>query len=276
MDLLVLESANDEPVVKGTVKGLATVSTVSSRAHTPQESRLGRTISNQNSSGGPGTLVHKNTDSSITSIGTGGVNKGTVTTTVLDSPNEKILYPFRIKHLGKSDIYILYAPSSQNRHDWCEKIVDAKTRHAASLFAQNAEPFRLRVMADTAFAYDGLSGVPKSAVIQGTPLDRAIREVEKAFDGQKANPVCRAQVNCATAFNQPYGKKMVAVGTDYGVYISEYNNPRGWTRVSRYPPNFDRGLLANQVKRQFQVHVLLKSPSLKNSLCFSSYPTDLS
>ena len=275
MDLLVLESANDEPVVKGTVKGLATVSTVSSRAHTPQESRLGRTISNQNSSGGPGTLVHKNTDSSITSIGPGGINKGTVTTTVLDSPNEKILYPFRIKHLGKSDIYILYAPSSQNRKDWCEKIVDAKTRHADSLFAQNAEPFRLRVMADTAFAYDGLSGVPKSAVIRGTPLDRAIREVEKAFDGSTANPVCRAQVNCATTFNQPYGKKMVAVGTDYGVYISEYNNPRGWTRVGQYPSNPSVGLLTNPIERQSQVHALLKSPSSKSSLCFSSFPTDL-
>ena len=275
MDLLVLESSNDEPVIKSSVKGIAAVSTVTSRAHTPQESRLGRTISNQNSSGGPGTLVHKNTDSSISSVGTGGTNKGTITTTVLDSPNERIMYPFRIKHLGKTDTYVLYASTSQNRQDWCDKIVDAKTRHAASLFAQNAEPFRLRVMADTAFAYDGQSGIAKSAVIRGTPLDRAVREVEKAYDGLKANPVCRAQVNCATAFNQPYGKKLVAVGTDYGVYISDYNNPRGWTRVGQGPLNFHIGRLLTKCQRQFPVPVLLRSPSSKSSLYFCSYPTDL-
>jgi hypothetical protein len=31
----------------------------------------------------------------------------------------------------------------------------------------------------------------------------------------------------------PYpGKKMVAVGTDFGVFVSEADNPRGWTKVS--------------------------------------------
>ena len=233
MDLLVLESSNDEPVIKGTVKGISSVSAVT-RSQTPQDLKFARTSSTQSTTGGPGTLVHTNTSSSMISNGTTGGSRGIAPTTILDSPspNEKILYPFRVKHLGKTDIYVLYASTAQNRQDWCEKIVEAKTRHAASLFAQNAEPFRLRVMADTAFAYDGLSGSPKSTVIKGTPLDRAIREVEKQYDGAGPSPICRAQVNCATAFNQPYGKQMIAVGTDYGVYISEYNNPRGWARVS--------------------------------------------
>jgi len=31
----------------------------------------------------------------------------------------------------------------------------------------------------------------------------------------------------------PYpGKKMVSVGTDFGVFVSEADNPRGWTKVS--------------------------------------------
>ncbi|EHL03455.1 putative Rho1 guanine nucleotide exchange factor 3 [Glarea lozoyensis 74030] len=47
--------------------------------------------------------------------------------------------------------------------------------------------------------------------------------------GPRPGPVCRAQVNCATAFNC-FGKAMIAIGTDYGVYTSEANNPRGWTR----------------------------------------------
>ncbi|KAL0258151.1 Rho guanine nucleotide exchange factor [Diplodia seriata] len=169
MDLLVLESTNDDPVVKSSVKGVAT--------------------------------------------------------------DEKIMYPFRVKHLGK-EMYTLFAPSSQNRQDWCEKILEAKTKHAAALFAQNAEPFRLRVMADSAFAYEGGAVGSQSITIKGTPLDRAIDDVEKIFANTgRPSPICRARVNCATAFMQPYGKPMVAVGTDYGVYVSETANPRGWSRV---------------------------------------------
>lgn len=154
--------------------------------------------------------------------------------TVLDnSKEERVMFPFRIRHLGKSDVYTLYAPSATNRQDWCDKIIEAKTRHAASLFKQNAEPFRLRVIADTAFGYDAISVSSKSIVTKGTPLDRAVREVEDAFErtGPRPGPVCRAAVNCAVAFNQPFGNPMLAVGTDYGVFISEYSNARGWRRV---------------------------------------------
>ena len=233
MDLLVLESANDDPVVKN--KTIGSVSTVSSKSHTSQTPQINRTSSGPTATAGPGSLNHVNTTSSLASIGTTGSKQTLVTSTVIDQ-DERIMYPFRIKHLGQPEVYTLYAPTAQNRQDWREKILEAKTRHAASLFAQNAEPFRLCVMADTAFAYDAMSGGPKSIVIRGTPLDRAIREVERTFEGAgpRPGPVCRAAVNCATSFNQPYpGKQMVAVGTDYGVFISEYNNPRGWSRVSR-------------------------------------------
>lgn len=226
MDLLVLESVNDDPVVKSSVRGIGPVTTVTRPS-----------LANQNGSSAS-TLTHTATSNTLATVNTNGSGKTLVATTILDGPkDEKVMFPFRIKHLGKSDVYTLYAPTAQNRQDWCEKIVEAKTKHAASLFEQNAEPFRLRVVADTAFAYDAMSGGPKSIVITGTPLDRAIREVERKFDGQtRPGPVCRAQVNCATAFNQPYGNPMLAVGTDYGVYISNYSNPRGWTRVSLLPP----------------------------------------
>lgn len=225
MDLLVLESSNDDPVVKSSVKGVATVT---STARPDSRLRAG-----SNASPAPGTLSHVNTGSSMGStLTSGSAAKGMVVTTVLESPkDEKIMYPFRIKHLGK-EVYTLFAPSAQNRQDWCDKILEAKTKHAAALFAQNAEPFRLRVMADSAFAYEGGTGGSQSITIKGTPLDRAIDDVEKLFANTgRPSPICRARVNCATAFMQPYGKPMVAVGTDYGVYISETANPRGWTRV---------------------------------------------
>lgn len=234
MDLLVLESKDDPPVIKSTMKGLGTVTTITTRADTPQETRASR---QSMSSPGPGALVHTGTNSSMASTTTNASSRTITTPTVIDSAkDEKIMFPFRFKHLGREDVYTLYAPTHQNRSDWCNKIIEAKTRHAASLYKQGAEPFRLRVIADTAFAYDAMSGMGKTIVISGTPLDRAIREAEEKYKdtGPRPNPVCRAAVNCATAFNQPYGNPMVAVGTDYGVYITNYGNPRGWTRVSSY------------------------------------------
>ena len=146
---------------------------------------------------------------------------------------DKIMYPFRIKHLGKQEVYTLYAPNAQVRVDWCEAIMTAKERHAEQLHAQRSEPFKLRVLADTAFGFDGYGATQKRLYLRNTPLYRAVEESNNKYAGQgRPAPVCRAQVNCATVFNQPYGRLMCAIGTDYGVYISEYGNARGWMRVS--------------------------------------------
>ncbi|KAJ5756515.1 hypothetical protein N7533_006058 [Penicillium manginii] len=197
MDLLALESTNDDPVVKSSVRGVATV--------TPQGGA---------SPMGPSTSTN------------GG-------TTLLENKDDKILFPFKIKHLGKTGTYTLYAFSAQGRMDWCQKIIEAKTKHAAALFSQNAEPFRLRVLADTAFGYSDHGSGTKSITIKGTPLHRAIKEVEKKYEGTGTRPtaVCRTSVNCATVFQQPPGRQMCAVGTDYGVYMSDLSNPRGWYRA---------------------------------------------
>ena len=230
MDLLVLEAANDAAVVKSSVKGIGAVTTVVPRSQADNRmSRAQSTASGERM----GPLTHTNTN---LSVGSGSNSQSMVAITTLESNSskeEKIMYPFRVKHLGKTETYTLYAPSLQNRTDWCEAIIQAKTRHAESLFSQNAEPFKLRVLADTAFGYEGLTYPARRILIRGTPLDRAIQETEKRFEGLgRPAPVCRAQVNCATVFNQPYGRLMCAIGTDYGVYISEYQNSRGWVRVS--------------------------------------------
>lgn len=225
MDLLVLESEDDDPVVRSTMKGISTVNTVAGKVAAGGTGRVGN-------SPVPGALVHTNTSNSLGSTNTGSSGKTMVNANTIDSSkDEKILFPFRVKHLGK-ETYTLYASSAQNRAEWCDKLIIAKTRHAAALFAQNAEPFRLRVMADASFAYDSAMPSQRAITIKGTPLDRSVEEVEKLFvNVGRPVPICRARVNCATAFNQPYGKHMVAVGTDIGVYVSEFDNPRGWSKV---------------------------------------------
>jgi hypothetical protein len=198
------------------------VTTVARQAPSSSETRPRTSTASER----PNSLQHTNTGSSADT----GMSKISSSTNL--EADARSMYPFRIKHLGKSEVYTLYAPSAQNRQDWCDKIIVAKERHAASLFAQNAEPFRLRILADTAFAYDAATaGVAKNTIsIRGTPLDRAIREMEREYGGARLAPVCRATVNCATTFIC-YGKSMIAIGTDYGVFTSEIGNPRGWTRA---------------------------------------------
>jgi RhoGEF domain/Pleckstrin homology domain len=231
MDLIVLESSNDDPVVKGSVKSIGGISTMTGTPRGATDPRLGRTTSTMSGGSAPAVV----TTSSSSTKDSSSINKSMVTTTILESntKDDKIMYPFKVKHLGKAEVYTLYAPSQTNRTEWCESIVSAKTSHASALLRQNAEPFRLRVLADTAFSYDSQVGMYRRTVIKGTPLDRAIVEVEERYVGQnRPGPVCRATVNCATAFNHPPGRLMCAIGTDYGVYFSEYDNPRGWSRVS--------------------------------------------
>jgi len=218
MPLLFLESANDDAVSKqkGITAPLARTTTNVSGTG------LNKTVTN--GSERPG-LEHAATSSSATSGNR--LPPGTA------DPEGKILYPFKIKHLGH-EVYTLYASTPDRRQEWSSKIIEAKTRHAKALFSQNAEPFRLRVLADSSFAYDSVSGIGKQpgVHVRGTPLDRAIRELEQVYGpGRGPAPVCRAQVNCATGFHA-YGKSIIAIGTDYGVFISDASDPRGWQRVS--------------------------------------------
>lgn len=223
MGLLVLESTNDEPVVRSSVNKLGLGGPTPVKQTPAPGAR-------------PGQLAHNNTSLSTGSIGSAAGRA--IANSPSENSSDKIMYPFRIKHLGKAiktdeNTYTLYAPSAQNRQDWCEKIIIAQERHAASLHAQNAEPFRLRVVADTAFGYEVVSNSPKPIAIKNTPLDRAITEVENTFKSAGPRPpvVCRSAVNCATSFKWQFGGNMLAIGTDTGVYISEANNPRGWIKV---------------------------------------------
>ena len=262
MDLLVLESTNDDPVLKSSLKG---ITTATNRANTPQDNRLGRAASNMTgttaASGATASLSSAQLTNSSMSISSGNSSRNTPGQTTIDASNDKIMYPFRIKHLGKLETYVLYAPSASNRQDWCDKIIEAKTRHASSLYAQNAEPFRLRVLADTAFNYDSTHIAPQSVVIKGTPLDRSIEECDKSFygTGPRADPICRALVNCSTSFSAPHGPRMMAVGTDFGVFLSEYSNPRGWSKCAAITVN---NVTQIEAMEEFSLFLVLADKSL--------------
>ncbi|KAI5867848.1 CNH domain-containing protein [Durotheca rogersii] len=221
MPLLFLESSQDDPISKQ--KGIATPLTRT--ANSASDTKLNKVVSSGSE--------RPSGDHAAMGSSTGGVAVTRLTPMNSADSEGRILYPFRVKHLGH-EVYTLFASSAQARQDWCDRIIEAKTRHAKALHAQNAEPFRLRVMADSAFAYDPITAIGKyvgGVHIRGTPLDRAIREVEKTFStGRGPPPISRAGVNCATGFSA-FGRNMVAVGTDAGVCVSEASDQRSWTKT---------------------------------------------
>lgn len=222
MQLLVLESTTDDPVIKSSVKGITAVAkTGPINAISLGQSRSSWDIAEKNI-----TSDHTISNQSTTQLSSLPRSQS------ISEADARLMYPFRVKHLGKAEVYTLYAPSAQTRMEWCDKIFEAKIQFTASLHEQNAEPFKLRVMADCAFTLDTLPVLPQknSVSVTGTPLDRAIREMENKYGaGPRPGPVCRTPVNCATSFNF-YGKTVVAVGSDNGVFVSIESDPRGWTR----------------------------------------------
>jgi hypothetical protein len=260
MDLLVLESNDDDPVVKSAIAGVTRAPPVVPAPGVGN--KLGKTASRDSSS--PGPLQHSNTSTSLASLTSSKSAPPPPIVTNIEQPEDgKVMYPFRIRHLGKES-YTLYSFSARNREDWCNKIIEAKTKHANALFAQNAEPFRLNVIADTAFAYE--AQLQQTGItIKGTPLDRAVKEVEEAYKAYpRPGPVCRARVNCATTFLRRDGTEIHAVGTDLGVFVSKVGDPRGWSKVGLISFSSEQTL---RIFRLYRTRTSLKSPFWKTSNC---------
>jgi hypothetical protein len=133
------------------------------------------------------------------------------------------LYPFQIQHLGKQ-VYTLYTYSVNERDTWREKISHAMTKHAKALSKQQAEPFRLRVLAHSTGSTTARSKLRFH--VPGTPLDHALTDyaveqgrVERNM-GSCAIAESRATINCATTFWY-HDRCFVAVGSDAGVHVSQ-------------------------------------------------------
>jgi hypothetical protein len=152
-----------------------------------------------------------------------------------DKQGKQRLFPFRITHLGK-ETYTFLASSLDEWKIWCDKTVGAKTAHAVSLHAQDAEPFRIRVLADSAFAYGSIAVLTpeiQAPMIKGTTLARALEDAEHLSNQV---PVCRAKVYCVTSYtldlNTVDQDRMIVAGTEIGVYVIDHSmRPPQWMKV---------------------------------------------
>jgi CNH domain len=160
------------------------------------------------------------------------------------APDSKLLYPFSITHLGASgDTYLLHAESANSRQTWVDRIIEAKTEHAAALF--ETEPFEANIIGESVFGNsvppEGLPMKPPPLIV-GSTMSRALTRKDGRIS--LGGTMTHARVNSAKSFIAPVGTDfahhtLVAVGTDDGVYISSFTEGSGqsasWVRVLNTP-----------------------------------------
>jgi len=215
LDLLVLESVDDDPVIKSSSSKFG-VGTFTSHVPNPPESRrLSRQLLQS-----PISPIKSNE---------GLQNPGTASVTLIGGDADKeIMYPFRITHLGQAGAsYTLYTSSSIDRDKWKDAIISAKREHSSAMYALNAEPFRMKVVADYAFGYDS-SYSPKLPVFTAaSAVDRALRETGNQ---DKPRPLVKSYINCGVSFVFADGNEYCMLGLDYGVYIHDGKPDSIWRR----------------------------------------------
>ncbi|KAK9470866.1 CNH domain-containing protein [Dipodascopsis tothii] len=227
MNLLVLESGNEEPVTKSHLFGLSSfASTVSvPGAATPTAASAPTTL---------GSLGHRRGQNSISSMGGKDEDSGQAVTKLGDLG--EVYYPFRFTHLGRhGQTYTLFTTSHSARDVWCNKIMMAKQGYASSMYSLRSEPFSLWVVSDLAFGYEPAEQQSKQVPAPGSVLERALRAAEHNFSlpGARPRPLAQTRVNCAVTFAHPETKTPATlVGCDFGVYFSN-GHPRNWTQVLR-------------------------------------------
>lgn len=127
------------------------------------------------------------------------------------------LFPFRVKHLGKSEVYVLFASSEKERKEWCENIIWAKAAYATFLHSQNAEVFSVSLVAHSTSRTEGFVQPNKYFKIQGTSLSRAAGQSESALK-------ISGKATCATSLELD-GTRWTIVGTNVAFHVFTAEHP---------------------------------------------------
>lgn len=209
LDLLVVEEVNGEPVAKSKTNHVVGVlATAGNNADPRRMSRL------------------MNPTSPISNKA--GVDYFAKAPRATASENANMIFPIKLRDLGLNrKTYYIYTNTEEERKTWVDKILTAKREYSSSVYALNAEPFRLQVVEDSYFGYD--SSAPKLPVFsQATALDRAIQEYEQQSGTPEKKVVLQSKVNATASFTFG-GKQFTIVGLNNGLYVRDESR-RVWER----------------------------------------------
>ncbi|KAI5277868.1 hypothetical protein KEM54_004832, partial [Ascosphaera aggregata] len=71
---------------------------------------------------------------------------------------------------------------------------------------------------------------PTRVYMDGTALKDALHDIEASYpdSNSRGSPAFRGLVHCSTVFQDTDGVLRCFVGTSTGLFVSAYDNPRGW------------------------------------------------
>ncbi|KAK9457948.1 CNH domain-containing protein [Dipodascopsis uninucleata] len=226
------------------------------------ESRDHESMSQTSAFGISSVLHHNNSDISSSTGDDRGAPRSIATTrpsaeqlqtqavavTRASEEDDRIVYPFTVKHLGRNgEVFTFYTSTRRNRDHFCDMIVLAKNHYLSSRYTLRSEPFSLDVLSDMAFAYESGKAPDLPVPSSGSVLEHAIRAAQSSVGGGKndvVQPLVSTKVNCAASFypeqlgfhaplNRSYvvsRRPHILVGCDYGVYLCD-GGVRRWQPV---------------------------------------------
>lgn len=168
--------------------------------------------------------VTQQTNQTISSRRTG----STISETITDT-QEDVIYPFKIRNIGKETSFTFYTNSVNERIEWLDAISDAQSRFYEN--EKRNEPFKLKVISDAAFAYDRDDIPHKSPLCpKNSAVDIALQEIHEQYPGELPRPLMYSKVATAESFTHG-NKEYIFVGLGYGVFLSDATHTRNWKRV---------------------------------------------
>lgn len=143
-------------------------------------------------------------------------------------------YPFKVRYTGQHTSYTFFAESLQDRDSWFLAINQVQSKKVKnSIF----EPFKITILSDQ-FAYEQGEQPQKLPLLAaGSNIDTALKSFE-VEQGQKtadqsltiSRPLMFSEVLCGTTF-QFQNRTFHVLGLNFGLYMTEVEDPKGWKRV---------------------------------------------
>lgn len=142
-------------------------------------------------------------------------------------------YPFKVRYTGQNVSFTFYPETLTERDAWFHSINQVQSKKVKnSIF----EPFKIIILSDQ-FAYEEGEQPQKLPLLAvGSNIDIALKTFEpEATTTNKTKqvvprPLMFSEVSCGTTFHFQ-GRSFHALGLNFGLYVTEIENPRGWKRV---------------------------------------------
>lgn len=141
-------------------------------------------------------------------------------------------YQFSIRHSGQNLSYKFYTESLNERDSWIQSFNRVKQTKGKS---SSTEPYQINILSDQFQYPDGQQPQKLPICVPGSNIDLVLKSfqtsIEQQFQGLSiSRPVMVSEVLSATTIhfqNQSYH----ILGLQFGLFMTEVNNPRGWKRV---------------------------------------------